>query len=167
MMRRAASKTMNWNEEHYAQSDIPLVPGLIIVLDIDNFEEYVNTRGLDPYKPNIVTSELTRLIENFVWKYKGVVVYGLSYERGTEEAIIEIPFGYENLENTIIDLEKIKKIIEEFGVTLSIVIVVDYVIARKAKNRRDAYKGTPGRIRALKALRRIKRRDGGKILLLT
>lgn len=165
-MKRAASKTMNWNEELDAQSDRSLVPGLIIAVDLDRFGDYVESRGLDPYKPNIVTGELTRLVEEFAWKHSGVVVYGLSYERGTEEALIEIPYGHEKLDQVVRDLEEMKEVIEKHGVTLSGVVLADYVTGKPAKNRREAYYGTPGRRRAVKLLKSIKRRGGGKIIVL-
>ncbi|MEM1803559.1 MAG: hypothetical protein QXJ18_01690 [Desulfurococcaceae archaeon] len=157
---------MKWNEELYAQSETPMVPGLIVVLDLDKFEEYVKHRGLDPYKPNIVSGELTRLIEEFAWKYRGVVVYGLDPMRGTEEALIEIPYSSEMLESVVKDLEYIKARVEEHGVSLSAVVIMDYVPAKPARSRREAYHGTPGRRRAWKELRRLKRKGGGKIVVL-
>lgn len=157
---------MKWNEELKAHSDLPLAPGLIIVVDLDRFGEYVETRGLNPYTPNIVSGELTRLIEDFAVKHRGVVVYGLDRERGTEEAVIEIPFADENLEEIINDLKRVIEEIEKYGVTATAVVVRDFVSAKTARSRREAYKGTPGRARALKILRSIKRRGGGKIVIL-
>jgi hypothetical protein len=157
---------MMWNEELNAQSDNPFVPGLIIVLDLDRFGEYVKQRGLDEYKPNTVTGELTNLVEELAVKHRGVVIYGLSRNRGTEEAIIEIPYGSDDLNQVVKDIEEIKKKIEEYGVSLSAVIVRDYVTGKPARDRREAYHGTPGRSKAIKALRNIKRRGGGRILLL-
>lgn len=158
---------MKWNEELQAQSDLPLLPGLVIVLDIDKFENYVQSRGLDPYKPNIVSGELTRLIEKFVWDYRGIVVYGLSSERGTEEVIIEIPFGHEELDSIIKDLNEIRESIRRHGATLSIAIVKDFVVCKPARDRRGAYYGTPGRARATKLLRSIKRRGGNGIIVVS
>ncbi|MEM1761768.1 MAG: hypothetical protein QW043_04255 [Desulfurococcaceae archaeon] len=157
---------MKWNEELYAQSETPMVPGLIVALDLDEFGEYVKSRGLDPYRPNVVSGELTRLIEEFAWKHRGVVVFGLSPERGTEEALIEIPYSLEVLESVVKDLEGIKARVEEHGVTLSAVVLLDYVPGRPTRSRREAYHGTPGRRRAWKALRCLKRRGGSKILVL-
>lgn len=157
---------MNWNEELNAQSEHSLVPGLVVVLDLDRFSEYVEQRGLDPYRPNLITGELTRLLEDFTWKHRGVVVYGLSRERGTEEAVIEIPYGHENVLQIVKDLEYIKDNIEKHGASLSVVVLFDYVTARPAKSRREAYYGTPGRARALKILRYVKRRGGGKLIVL-
>jgi GGDEF domain-containing protein len=165
-MRRAASKTMKWNEEHSAHSDKPLVPGAIITIDLDRFGEYVEERGLDPYKPNTVTSELTRLVEEFARRFQGVVVYGLDYERGTEEAVIEIPYGAECLDQIISELEYIASRVRELGVTVTAVVATDYVTARPARDRREAYRGTPGRRRALRALREAKRRGGNRVVVL-
>ena len=165
-MKRAATWTMKRNEELNAQSDLPLAPGLVIVLDLDRFGEYVESRGLDPYKPNLVTGELSRLVESFAIKHRGVVVYGLDWERGTEEAVIEIPFGDEEVGSILRDLEELKKSVEQLGASITIVVVRDYVLAKPAPSRREAYYGTPGRARALKLLRSAKRRGGGKIVTL-
>ncbi|MET1159454.1 MAG: hypothetical protein ABWW65_00700 [Thermoprotei archaeon] len=140
--------------------------GLIIVLDLDKFEEYVTEHGLDPYKPNIVTGTLTRLVEDFAIKWRGIIIYGLDYERGTEEAVIEIPYGHEHLDDIMRDLEKIKEEINKLGVSISIAVVKDYVYPVPARDRREAYYGTPGRRRAVKLLRSIKRSGGNKIAVL-
>ncbi len=142
------------------------VEGLIIVLDLDRFEEYVVEKGLDPYKPNIITGTLTKLVEDFIRKYRGIVIYGLDPRRGTEEAVIEIPYGYEQLNNIIKDLEKLKNEINKIGGSISIVVLKDYINGVKARNRREAYYGTPGRRRALKLLRSIKRKGGNNILVI-
>ncbi|MEM4488437.1 MAG: hypothetical protein QXK88_06550 [Desulfurococcaceae archaeon] len=166
-MRRAASKTMKRNEERLAQSDLPIVPGIIVVLDIDKFGDYIQSLGLDPYRPNTVSGELTALVEKFAWKYRGVVIYGLSPERGTEEAVIEIPYGHEELESILGDLNNIKTTIEKYRASISIAVVKDFVTAKPAKNRREAYYGTPGRARAIRALKAVKRRGGGRIIALS
>ena len=141
------------------------VEGLIIVLDLDKFEEFMEKRGWDPYKPNIVTGTLTNLVENFARKWNGVVIYGLDPIRGTEEAVIEIPYGHDHLDGIIDDLEKIKKEINRLGASISIVVLKDFVYPKPASNRREAYQGTPGRKRAWKMLRKIKRSGGNKILV--
>lgn len=167
-MKRAASLTMNWNEEPNAQSDTPrfLTDGLIIVMDLDRFGEYVETRGIDPYKPNIVSGDLTRLVEDFVIKHRGVLIYGLSYERGTEEVIIEIPYGHEWVDDVIRDIVELKRKVESHGVTISIVVLRDFVLAMPARNRREAYHGTPGRRRAFHLLTRLKRKKQGGLLIM-
>ncbi|MCC6040952.1 MAG: hypothetical protein LM557_02120 [Desulfurococcaceae archaeon] len=157
---------MKWNEELIAHSDFPLVPGLIVIIDLDEFGEFVEKRGLDPYKPNIVTGELTRLVEEFTRRFQGVVVYGLDYERGTEEALIEIPYGVDYVDQVVSELERIAQRIREHGVTLTAVVVMDSVIGKPARSRREAYSGTPGRRRALKALREAKKKGGNRVVVL-
>lgn len=157
---------MNRNEELNAQSDRRPVPGVIIVLDLDRFGDFVEERGLDPYKPNLVTGELTHLVEYLATKYRGVIVYGLSYERGTEEAIIEIPFGVDNVDALMTDFEYIKQRIESLGASISIVAIRDYVLCKKARDRKEAYFATPGRRRALKLLRILKNKGGSRVLSL-
>ncbi len=139
------------------------VEGTIIVLDLDKFEEYVLEHGMDSYKPNIITGTLTNLVEDLVRKWRGVVVYGLDWRRGTEEAIIEIPFTEPN--EIAKDLQKIKEEINKLGVGITIVALKDVVICREARDRREAYKGTPARTRALRILRKIKARGGNRLVI--
>jgi len=135
-------------------------------MDLDKFEEFMNTHGLNPYKPNIITGTLTNLVEDFVRKWNGVVIHGLDPVRGTEEAVIEIPYGYEYLDDVVRDLEYIKSVINSLGASISIVVLKDLVYPKPASDRREAYHGTPGRRRAWKLLRRIKRSGGNQILVL-
>lgn len=148
---------------HSDHSFSRMVPGIIILMDLDGFKEYTMSRGLDQYTPNLVTGELTRLVESFAIKYNGVIVYGLDYERGTEEALIEIPFGCEQVSRIIEDLRMIKEIINTMGVGITIVVIGDYVIARPARDRREAYFGTLGRKKAVRIIKRLKKKGGNTI----
>lgn len=139
-------------------------PGYIIVLDLDRFGEYVETRGLDPYKPNIISGTLTQLVEDFVKKWRGVVIYGLDPHRGTEEAVIEVSEDAD-VESIAKDLENIRLTIEKLGSSITIVVVKDYVTLKPASSRREAYNGTPGRRRAWRALRLFKKRGGNVVKL--
>ena len=135
------------------------VEGVIIVADLDRFEEFVEEHGLSKYEPNDITGSLTQLFYSFATKWRGVVIYGLDFERGTEEIIIEIPMPDE-IDSLIKDLEQIKKSINDLGASITIVVIRDYVICRPARTRREAYYGTPGRSRAIRLLKTIKRRGG-------
>ena len=141
-----------------------LIEGTIIVIDLDKFSEEVKSRGWSEYSPNPATGLLTRLVEEFISKWYGVVVYGLDPERGTEEVVIEIP-GVEP-EEVLEDLRKIREEINSVGVGVSIVALRGYVIGRSTRSRRDAYYGTPFRAEAIKALRRVKKKGGNQILVL-
>ncbi len=134
--------------------------------DLDKFEEYVEARGLDEYKPNDITGTLTQMFYDFAVKWRGVVIYGLDFERGTEEVIIEIPMPGE-IDGIVRDLEQIRRAINQLGGSITIVVLRDYVLCKPARNRREAYYGTPGRSRALKILRSIKRRGGNKVFVET
>lgn len=157
---------MRWNEELSAHSDFALVPGIVVIIDLDKLGEFVEKRGLDPYKPNIVTGELTQLVEEFARRFQGVVIYGLDYERGTEEALIEIPYGLDYIDLVTLELKRIAEKIREYGVTLTAVVAIDYVTGKPAKSRREAYSETPGRRRALRALREAKKKGGDRIVVL-
>ena len=140
----------------------PPVEGTIVMLDLDNFSEIIAERGWSEYSPNPATSLLTRLVEEFVRKWQGVVVYGLDEERGTEEAVIEIP--YVEPEEVASDLERIKEEMNKLGVGITIVAVKGYVLAQPAPQR-EAYTATPTRRRAHSLLRKLKRRGGNTVLV--
>ncbi|MEM4696501.1 MAG: hypothetical protein QW170_04535, partial [Desulfurococcaceae archaeon] len=111
-----------------------LVEGLIIILDLDKFGEFVEERGLDPYIPNEITGYLTEAVLDFVRKWRGVVIYGLDSSRGTEEAVIEIP-GFTDIEGIIRDLERIRDDVNSLGASISIVVLKDMVLAKPANSR--------------------------------
>ncbi|MET1101205.1 MAG: hypothetical protein ABWW69_01815 [Pyrodictiaceae archaeon] len=138
-----------------------LVEGTIIVIDLDKFGEVVTERGWSEYSPNEATGLLTLLVEKLASKWHGVVVYGLDPERGTEEAVIEIPLV--EPEEVRSDLEEIRKEINKLGVGVTIVAVKGYVGLKPARNRREAYYGTPDRARAVSLLREAKRKGGNRV----
>ncbi len=142
------------------------IEGIIVLLDLDSFEEYTVSHGFDEYKPNIVTGTLTQLIEEFITMYRGVVIYGLDKKRGTEEAIIELTgLTDREIADMINDLEKIKNRMNQLGVGITIVVLRDYVLLKPARNRREAYRATPGRRRAVKLLKSAKRKGGNTIVI--
>ncbi len=141
-----------------------LVPGTIVMIDLDDFEQVTQTLGLDEYKPNFATGELTNLIESFANKKRGVIIHGLDRERGTEEAVIEIP--YTSPEEVIKDLEEIMEKLSSIGVKATIAVAEGMVSARPALNPKEAFKGTPWRHAVYKMLRKIKRRGGGRLIVL-
>lgn len=136
--------------------------GSIVVMDLDRFEETTRLRGFDEYKPNIVTGLLSHLVEEFARKWSGVVVYGLDWERGTEEAVVEIPsVEASELER---DLVKIAEEVEKTGASITIVAITAPILGAPAENRRDAYKaGFRGYAR--KILEKLKRRGGGVVFV--
>ena len=141
----------------------PLVEGTVVILDLDRFSEIVRERGWSEYEPNPATGLLTYLVERFARKWQAVIVYGLDEERGTEEAVIEIPFvePWEVKE----DLEEIKREVNRLGVGITIVAVKGYVTGEPASNRREAYYGTPSRSYAKSILERLKRRGGNTMFI--
>jgi hypothetical protein len=141
-----------------------LVEGTVVVIDLDRFEDVVRERGWSEWSPNEATGLLSSLVEWLARKWRGVIVYGLDWERGTEEAVIEFPLVEPGeLEG---DLKLIqKRLVEEAGVSATIVAVRGYVLARPARDRREAYRGTPARREALRVLRAAKRRGGGALVI--
>lgn len=140
------------------------VEGTVVVIDLDRFGEVVRERGWSEWSPNEATGLLSSLVEWLARKWRGVVVYGLDWERGTEEAILEFPLTEPR------ELEADLKLIQErlsseAGVTATIVAVRGYVAARPARDRREAYRGTPTRREAIRILRAAKRRGGGALVI--
>ena len=140
------------------------IPGCIVVLDLDKFEEMTEQKGFDEYKRNIITGTLTRLVEDIAIKNKGITIYGLDYERGTEEAVLEFP-GLSS-EELMDDLEKILREINKLGASITIVALNGLVAGKKANKRKDAFYGTPWRTTATKILRKAKRKGGNTIIIL-
>lgn len=145
------------------EEDMSLVEGTVVVMDLDRFEELTRRMGWDQYKPNIVTGTLTQLVEWFASKWRAVVVYGLDQERGTEEAVLEIP-GVEP-EELREDLEYIRRRIKELGASITIVAVKGYVGLKPCMSRRNAYYGTPTRALAHKLLVKAKRKGGNTVII--
>ncbi len=138
-----------------------LFPGSIVILDLDEFEELMHSRGWSEYKPNEITGELTSLVEKMASDYQGVVIYGLDYKRGTEEAVIEFPGRRcHELSET---LRYVKNSVNALGAGISIVCVEGFVSGKKALDRKEAYHGTPWRDYAAKILRKIKNKGGNTI----
>jgi hypothetical protein len=139
------------------------IEGTIVIADLDRFSEVVRERGWSEYKPNPATGLLTQLIESFVRKWQAIVIYGLDPQRGTEEVVLEIPFvePYEVKE----DLEKIKEEINRLGVGITIVAVRGLVVGKPAKDRREAYYGTPSRKYAKTMLEKLKRKGGNAVFI--
>ncbi len=141
-----------------------LVEGTVVMIDLDEFGEIVHEKGWSEYQPNPITGTLTQLVEEFVRKWHGYVVYGLDYKRGTEEVVVEIPLT--RPEELIDDLRRIKEEINRLGVGVTIVAVYGYVgLVHRSINRRAAYTGTPTRRLASKLLQKAKRKGGNTIVI--
>jgi len=141
-----------------------LVEGTVLVIDLDRFEEVVEERGWSRYSPNPATGLLSRLVDELVTRWHGYVVYGLDWERGTEEAVIEVPFV--EPEELRRDLEEVKRRLNEAGVNVTIVAVKGYVgLVSRRGDRRTAYTATPSRRLAARLLREAKRRGGNRVVI--
>ena len=140
-----------------------MVWGSVVILDLDRFKEVTKSRGWTEYKPNIITGELSHLVDAFVRKWSAHLVYGLDWDRGTEEAVIEIPgVTPDEIKE---DLELIRRRIEELGASISIGVAYGPILGFKARGRRGAYSGATRRL-ALKALKEAKRLGGNKIIII-
>ena len=139
---------------------MPAVYGTVVILDLDRFKEYTIQQGFNAYKPNIVTGTLSHLVLDVASKRTGSILYGLDWDRGTEEAIIVFP-GMESLQVKE-DLLSIAKEICELGASITIVALHEAII-------------TPGRVsqrklrrifkREFSILERLKHRGGGLVYI--
>ncbi len=135
--------------------------GTLLILDLDRMSDLVAERGWSEYKPNPLTGLLSNLVEDLVRKHGFVVIYGLDWERGTEEAVLEAPgLAPEEVRD---DLIRIASCIRSEGGSITIVALWSPVLGSPARTRREAYSGY--RRRAKRILERLKRRGGGVVYL--
>jgi len=138
------------------------VEGVVVVVDLDNFEEEIERRGWSQWRPNEATGLLTQLALDFASRHRAVIIYGVDEKRGTEEFIAEIP--YAKVEDVLDDVKNIISELNRIGVRASAAIVEGLVGLRPVRNRREAYYGTPARRKAMELLRRAKASGGNKVL---
>lgn len=134
--------------------------GSIVVMDLDRFERYVLERGFSVYTPNVVTGTLSALVDSLARRFQAIIVYGLDWERGTEEAVLEVP-GVEAMELRD-ELVRVAEEISRLGASITIVALTGYVSCTPARSRREAYTGYL-RSRAWRIVRALKRRCGGVV----
>ncbi len=145
------------------------VNGITAILDLDKFKEITKSMGWTEYKPNIITGSLTHLVEEVVSRLRGVVIYGLDEERGTEEAIIK--FVEADEDEVLKSLERIRCEIERLGresgsnATLSIGVYIGPITSLKPQPLSEAKKAFEV-VMALRALKKAKRMGGNRIIVL-
>ncbi|AFH42300.1 hypothetical protein IOK49_06690 [Fervidicoccus fontis] len=138
--------------------------GSIVIADLDNFEEVVREKGLNEYVKNSITNALTEGVIFLAIKFRGIIIYGVNKERGTEEAVLEFPMmRCSDLES---DLYSIKEEINKNGANITVVCLEGYVLGKNANSRKEAYYGTPWRSFARKILEEAKRKGGNRIIII-
>ena len=140
-----------------------LVEGTIVIIDLDRFGDYVRERGLSEYNPNDVTGLLSSLVEDLARKWGGVIIYGLNWARGTEEAVIEFP-GV-NAEELRGDLERIAREICGQEASATIVALTAHTGPARPQERREAYQSSTPRRTAARILRKLKAKGGGYLYI--
>lgn len=161
MWRRAAMDAPGGvgDEPSLTPNRPPLARGALVIIDLDRFSEVVRERGWSEYRPNPATGLLSQLVDALARRWQGLVVYGLDWERGTEEAVLEFP-GIEATD-LVDDLVGIARELEAQGVRATIVAVTGPVLGRPARTRREAYQGP--RRAAKRIMESLKRRGGGVV----
>lgn len=115
---------------------------VVIALDLDRFSDVTRRKGWTEYSPNPVTRYLSHAVSEFAEKHQATVLYGLDFERGTEEA--QIYCSDPDLEAVVTDLENVRKEIQIMGETtlsvgiasvasdISVKSLKDFPLAKKA-----------------------------------
>jgi len=162
MKKRTADDFSKGEEPSLTQTATHFISGTVAIIDIDNLEEIVTEKGWSRYRPNPATGLLTNLIDELVRKWQAIVVYGLDWNRGTEEVVLEIPgTSAGELKGDLIDIAR--RLCENSGITVTIVAVTSYVTGRPAKKRREAYSSY--RRWPKKILESLKRKGGNRVYI--
>ncbi|MBU7014646.1 MAG: hypothetical protein HXS52_14000 [Theionarchaea archaeon] len=115
---------------------------MVIALDLDRFGELTRKMGWTEYSPNPVTRYLSHAVADFAKTHQATILYGLDFERGTEEA--QMYCSHPDMERMITDLETMRKEIRTISeTTLSVGIahitadvpvkaLKDFPLAKKA-----------------------------------
>ena len=137
----------------------PTIQGTIILIDIDDMEDVMRERGWNEYKPNDATGLLSNLVEDLVRRRHAVVVHGLDWKRGTEEALLELPATEPGeVENDLVEIARL--MCSQAGVSVTIV-AVEGPVGLKPVSRKRVYMGVRGFAKRL--LEALKRRGGGVV----
>ena len=131
----------------------------VVLVDMDRFSEKTRREGLNPYRPNTYTGTLSHLVDRLASKWSAQILYGLDWERGTEEAVLQV--AGTPPDELAADLVEIAGQMCRLGAPVTIVAVSSPVPLHKPRTRREAYSG-PVR-RASRIMARLKRRGGGMV----
>jgi len=143
--------------------------GVIIALDLDHFKEVVKEMGWPEYSPNPITGLLSNLVDDLIRKHYAMAIYGLDWERGTEEAMLAC--SSPDMDSLLKNLEAIRRKIEETGketgsnATISVGVAQGPLpIVKPATSRREMFK-TPTERLVKRALQKAKQRGGNQIVI--
>jgi len=143
---------------------------VVVILDLDRFKKVVKEMGWPEYSPNPITGLLSELVDDLARKHHAMIIYGLDWKRGTEEAILAC--SSPNMDSLLNDLEAIRRKVEDAGketgsnATISIGVAQGPVLKVKpATSRKELFK-TPTERLAKRALQKAKRLGGNQIIVL-
>jgi len=143
---------------------------VVVVVDLDRFKKIVKEMGWPEYSPNLITGILSELVDGLARKHHAMIIYGLDWKRGTEEAILAC-FS-PNMDSLLNDLEAIRRKVEDAGretgsnATISIGVAQGPVLKVKpAASRKELFKTLTERL-AKRALQKAKRLGGNRIIVL-
>lgn len=138
------------------------------MLDLDHFGEITKRAGWLKYKPNIVSSLLTKLVTELLSKHHGTHLRGINFQRGTEEAVLF--FSTPDPQILLEDLETLRKRIQllqgelGFPVTISIGLAFGPSLRMRISETSDLSQ-IPLFKSANKALRKAKKQGGNRIII--
>jgi GGDEF domain-containing protein len=145
--------------------------GTFVFLDLDRFRNCIEKKGWSEFKPNSISGFLTEELEKYVRKYRGLVIWGLNKQRGTEEAILffhqKSKIIYELFENI---RRKIKRLAEKLDAPTSLSIgmvrgAAPLIKQIKSHNKKE-FKKDPNILMAYRALKKAKKNGGNCIVQL-
>jgi len=143
---------------------------VVVIVDLDRFKKIVKEMGWPEYSPNPITGLLSEFVDDLARKHHAMIIYGLDWRRGTEEAILAC--SSPNMDSLLNDLEAIRRKVEDAGretgsnATISIGVAQGPLLrVKSAASRRELFK-TPTERLARRALQKAKRLGGNRMIVL-
>jgi len=143
---------------------------VVVIVDLDRFKKIIKEMGWPEYSPNTITGLMSELVDDLARKHHAMIIYGLDWRRGTEEAILAC--SSPNMDALLNDLEAIRRKVEDAGretrskATISIGVAQGPLLKFKpTASRKELFKTLTERL-AKRALQKAKRLGGNRIIVL-
>lgn len=144
--------------------------GIIVFLDLDNFETCVKRKNWSRYTPNPITRYITNRIKQFVREYRVLILWGLDEARGTEEAILFFQYEKDFVRELIEELrEKVLELAKEKNAPTSLSAgLASGRIPRVKKidaHSKEEFKKDPTIFLAYRAMKKAKKKGGNRLIV--